>query len=536
MKKLLFITSWVLMPFLLIQAQSGEYRLTEGPIMKTSLRSMFLGFVFQDENMSIARVYEKGKTIFERYNSDLTLSSKATIKRTKMVDGNKAEFVSTLTLKDKVYLLFQIIDGKTDQAKLIAFEMDKITLQITDDYITLAESNHKKRMKLTTIKASAYTYSPFNVFVSKEMERFCIITDSELSRKENKTFDVNVFDFNMTKKWSKNIEIPYPEGKFETLSFDVDLNNNVYIIGSFQESKMSKDKEYLILRLSEKNEVAEEIKIPQVLDGNNLTRFNFYVNKITNDLQVSGFYFVNEGKNKENGFYYFTIDQKSFTLNQTKFYSAKEILTESTEAMDEEETSKRKERQQNREAKSFSNLYQLRNVIYKPEGGTMLVYEEYRFYTTQNTRTDSQGRTTTTTTNHYHYDDIITINLDKQGEMIWARKIPKIQYTTNDGGAFSSIALMPGRDKLFMIFNDNISNVGKVNNSSVYSSFTKRKNMITAIVGLNKDGDHTRESLVSLAENNLRLMPSFSQQITDKKMILYYRFMGKQRFMVFEVL
>jgi hypothetical protein len=307
------------------------------------------------------------------------------------------------------------------------------------------------------------------------------------------------------------------------------------VIGSFQELKSSKESEFVILKLSEKKDVADEMKIPNVVDGNKLTRFNFSVNKLTNNVQVSGFYFA-DGKSKENGFYYFTIDPNTFTLSKSKFYSAKDILTESIEAMEEEETSKRKERQQNREAKSFSTNYYLRNMIYKEDGGIMHVYEEFRYYTTETTTYSSQGRSSTTTTHHYHYDDIIVINMDKDGEMVWARKVPKFQYTKNDGGASSSFVTMPGKDKFYMIFNDNVNNVGKVNNSSVYSSFTQRKNMINAIVTLNMDGTQTRESLLSLADANLRLIPAFSQRISDTKLILYYRFMGKQRFIVFELL
>ena len=403
------------------------------------------------------------------------------------------------------------------------------------DYTVLAESNHKKKFSLS-LYASLYASAPFSIYVSKDRERFVVLTDAELSKKANKTFDVNVFDFNMTKKWSKNIEIPYPEGKFSTNSFDVDLNNNVYIIGSYQETSSTKDVDYVLLRLSEKNDVAEELKIPKILEGNKISRFNFYVNKNSNDLQVSGFYYADEGKSKENGFYYLSIDNKTFSIKKTKFFPAKVILSESAEAMEDDDNSKRKERQQKQEAKIFAQNYELRNVIYKAEGGIMLVYERYWYYTTLKTTTDSQGRTSTSTEYHYHYDDVITINLNQEGEMIWARKIPKSQYSKNDGGSYSSIAMMPGKDKMYMFFNDHIRNVGVVNSSSVYGSFPQKKNATTANVSMMKDGTHTRETLVSLEESNLRALPKFSHQIGDNKMLLYFRFMGKQRFMIFEVL
>ena len=227
MKKLFFIALWALLPFFQVQAQSDEYRLTEGPILKKSMRSIIVGFIYQDENMMIAIGYEKGKKVLERYNSDLTFNTKAVIKNSLKINNAKADYLTSIVLNSKVYLLYQIIDTKTDQAKLIAFELDKNSLQIGTDYVTLVDSNHKKRMQFRGFAPGMPPSSPFSVFVSKNLDRFCVFTDAELAKKENKTFDVNVYDFNMTLKSTKNIEIRYTQRYLQTRVYEVELSNNV---------------------------------------------------------------------------------------------------------------------------------------------------------------------------------------------------------------------------------------------------------------------------------------------------------------------
>jgi len=111
--KLIFTT--IALTFLLVQsyqAQSEEYRLTQGPIMKVSLRAMFTGFIFVDENMMIGTAYEKGKVILEKYNKDLSLELKASVKNNLKIEKQNAKYFSPLTLNDKVYLLYEITDKK----------------------------------------------------------------------------------------------------------------------------------------------------------------------------------------------------------------------------------------------------------------------------------------------------------------------------------------------------------------------------------------------------------------------------------------
>jgi len=60
----------------------------------------------------------------------------------------------------------------------------------------------------------------------------------------------------------------------------------------------------------------------------------------------------------------------------------------------------------------------------------------------------------TTMVHEYHYDDIMALSYNKDGVRDWSSFIPKMQYSQEDGGAFSSYALVNSGGTLAFLFND----------------------------------------------------------------------------------
>ena len=81
--------------------------------------------------------------------------------------------------------------------------------------------------------------------------------------------------------------------------------------------------------------------------------------------------------------------------------------------------------------------------------------EQFYIRVVTTTTTSANGGTTTTTT-YYYYNDIIALNFDENGELVWKTVIDKYQMSVNDGGYYSSFfTILQGND-INIIYNDAI--------------------------------------------------------------------------------
>jgi hypothetical protein len=109
-------------------------------------------------------------------------------------------------------------------------------------------------------------------------------------------------------------------------------------------------------------------------------------------------------------------------------------------------------------AHPFDN-YQVRQVIVKNDGGFVLVSEE-QFITTRSNYTPGFGYYSTyspymtSMVHEYHYDDIMALSYNVEGVLQWDAFIPKAQYSQEDGGVFSSYALLNTGGTLAFLYND----------------------------------------------------------------------------------
>jgi len=108
---------------------------------------------------------------------------------------------------------------------------------------------------------------------------------------------------------------------------------------------------------------------------------------------------------------------------------------------------------------SFNN-YEVQDIIAKNDGGFVLIAEIH--YVTQRTNympgigyySSYYNPYNTTVIHEYHYDDIMALSYNKEGAREWGAYIPKEQYSQEDGGVFSSYALLNTGGTLGFLFND----------------------------------------------------------------------------------
>ena len=109
--------------------------------------------------------------------------------------------------------------------------------------------------------------------------------------------------------------------------------------------------------------------------------------------------------------------------------------------------------------RAFDN-FQVRQLIVKNDGGFVLVAEAY-FVAMRSSIAPGLGYYSSyygpymnSTVREYHYNDIMALSYSSDGTKEWGSFIPKEQYSQEDGGIFSSYALLNTGGALAFLFND----------------------------------------------------------------------------------
>lgn len=105
------------------------------------------------------------------------------------------------------------------------------------------------------------------------------------------------------------------------------------------------------------------------------------------------------------------------------------------------------------------NDFRAMNLIIKNNGGFVLVAENF-YITTRNGYNPGFGyyswyyQSVSTSIREYHYEDILVLSYDGEGNNEWYKFIRKNQYSQEDGGIFSSYALVNAGGALGFLYND----------------------------------------------------------------------------------
>jgi hypothetical protein len=173
--------------------------------------------------------------------------------------------------------------------------------------------------------------------------------------------------------------------------------------------------------------------------------------------------------------------------------------------------------------------YRMRDFFTLEDGSIVGSMEQYYVY--QRTTYDSRS-SFSTTMNYYYYDDIIAFRISTDGQLIWQKRIPKSQVSTNDYGEFSSYSSFQSDSSLNFIFNDNQRNyddLGVYNRTenNYYSFNLSKKNNAVALVQIDlTSGEINRQVMESRKELNSIVIPKQFRLDTFNKEILMYSISG----------
>lgn len=142
-----------------------------------------------------------------------------------------------------------------------------------------------------------------------------------------------------------------------------------------------------------------------------------------------------------------------------------------------------------RNKKRAFNDFQVRQLIVRNDGGFVMIAEDF-FISTRNSYNQGFGYyswyypSMGASIREYNYGDILTISCNANGESEWAEFIRKSQYSQEDGGLFSSYALINTGGSLGFLFNDFSMNRSKIQLASLDA---EGKAVVTAVTGVKAD-------------------------------------------------
>jgi hypothetical protein len=301
----------------------------------------------------------------------------------------------------------------------------------------------KKPMALDSVKVGWMSEKKqyYSSVMSADKSKIMIY---RVSSRKNKKFTVNtiLFDNNMD-------VLATGTPSFETaddVSFAQTILGNdgtLYIAGNPEDSYKKFSSNAWIFSLSADAKQLSTVALP--LNGLSISSMYLRVNEITNDVYAAAYY--TEGKSENvDGIVYGILPSAS-----TAFSSFKKIPFDDNLRDASNEANKKK---------AF-NDYEVRKIIVKNDGGFILIGENYYISTRSYGYGSGMGYYSyynsgyaNTTVREYHYGDVMILNYDKDGNRTWNNFIRKDQNSQDDGGMFSSYALLNSGSTLVFLFND----------------------------------------------------------------------------------
>ncbi|GEM_PF-1455807 len=172
-----------------------------------------------------------------------------------------------------------------------------------------------------------------------------------------------------------------------------------------------------------------------------------------------------------------------------------------------------KEQKKNKDKERYGmDNYDLDYVIEKEDGGAILVGEVSYTYVV------STGKNSYTV---FVRGNIIVINVDESGNIVWSKKIPKFQSNRSNVGLGYEVAWT--NDRLYFLFNDNFKNLKSDWDGKRVYGFVGGDNPVTmAVCDMANEGAVSREEVWTTEKAGGMFQPgSKIDQLFDNESIIY---------------
>ncbi|MFM2267716.1 MAG: hypothetical protein RL757_1157 [Bacteroidota bacterium] len=487
------------------------------------------------------------KVVMEYYDQNMRLKKGRELELE--YKGKDREFKDVIATNDgKMYLLTHFYNQKQQITYLFAQQIDNENLTLSDKIEKIAEQEGKNKDKLDLF---GYTLSPDSskiLIYSRPIER----TD----KVEKEEYSISIFDNKMTLDWEKILTLPYPSDRFNIEEMQVDNAGNVFTLGIIYREGATRLKrggkptyEYDLVAFMKNADKPKEYKI-----GNE----NEFITDLTfrptpnGEIVLGGFY-SEKGTFSIKGTCYFRLNPVTelFGATQKSPFSLDFMTTH----LSEKNKVKAQKAAQNNDPTDDRELYDyaLNDLVVRPDGSVLVVAEQY-FLEEQYQNNNNNGFGSGLYGNRgfydpyyssgiygnnlntrrdfiFHYNDIIVVNLDKEGKQVWASQIPKNQATMNDNGLLSSFVMAESEGKLHFIFNDNARNFAKKGGQKTYRyNFSNNSDAMVVMATLDADGKMELKPLFNDDAAGVSTRPKICRQVGKNAIAIYGEHRNSYRF------
>lgn len=349
-------------------------------------------------------------------------------------------------------------------------------------------------------------------------------------------FGYVLFD-NVKGKYAQHVtQLPYLNFQLDFSDAFIANNGDFYILAN---------EFYAInpnMPISPMNRTFAKIKAFKVVDGKfsefevNQPGFIVQNMKMTIDNQsnfvASGFY-ADDIYSGVRGVFYMVLDRKTnqvLQLNKQPFTA--DFLNNGLAAWEQSWRDRIRQNSSKPQALADFKVLDFRQI---KDGGYVVITENQSMVIVPRVSGTPENPRVTYTENFF-FDDIIVYKLDAAGALIWVKRIPKNQQSTNDGGKYLSIAHGVSDQSIHILFNDirrNYTNDGRfIEGQFPFPMQFVAGNNVIAQVNINLEtGNVSRTMLPGLTQNQVVLIPNLCEfNYVSQEMVVYGQRNRKHRF------
>jgi hypothetical protein len=350
--------------------------------------------------------------------------------------------------------------------------------------------------------------------LSPDSTKVLLFAEGPERKKENKQFYIGVFDTTLKKIWSRYIELPFGDALISIYDLDIADDGKVYVTIKHYDKEVSRQDvsentekipafSYKLLaytREGRPKEIAINLK-DHFIHGAKL------VYNRNGTITAAGLY-----KKKPNGnitgAFYTAFDTSATVVNDTKMVSfPPEIL----KLVDKDDQAK-----SGGSDPGLRSFFRINHIIPRTNGTIDLISEACRAdLATKDIGASVRGTSSREIWN-YDYEDIININLDKQGNAIFTR-IPKVQEG-NTGAPYSYYPVVY-KDKLILVYNDHEDNMTR-DLSKAPEHVARAKDMVLVAATIDAKGNLSRQGIYNFRDKQRMALPKKFSRISDNKYLV----------------
>ena len=375
---------------------------------------------------------------------------------------NGTVYEDDIETEDYVYLLYSVWDkaNKVEQLYVRAinlktgeFENEGERIIAVEGKVTGGDGN---KFKLATSFDN-----------SKLLVRFRKKPESRNDKINHDVIGLYVFDSKLKQIWGKDVEMPYTEARMDNIDYAIGSNGDVFILTEVmkegetrkfdREGNPNFDNQLIAISESGVDVNASEINV----QGKFVTQASFFEGK-DDALMIAGFYGNKRGIQTD-GIFYCSLTKDGKQADFKNFEIPLELIKQYMSQRNQERLERKEDKGKDL---GMTNMV-LRDILIHDDGSIFFAAEKYYVVVTTDSKTGS-------TRYDYYFEEMLAAKLDKNGELVYMKKLPKRQHSSSGGSGFGfgsfigvsflrnselSYKLVQSKDHYYIMFLDNVKNL-----------------------------------------------------------------------------